>query len=149
MTAALAAAMLALLSDPLIVRQEIEFHYSGTVGAEDHEAHVAVMEKLLGRELPEWDPEREIPDAFLAVAGGRPPLKRRKIRPYRGNAPVGARLCELSDERFDSELSLWHDFVLEDMSGAADSEESAAAPIAWLWHKRLAGLRKLRRACPR
>lgn len=144
--------MLAFIDDGVVLRQERRFHFQGE-GPEDYAAFVRPMEERLaksGLALEPWDPAEEIPPEFLVAKAAddgrrrRPPRKAR-LKPFPG-APKGS-LCAMKPADVDGLLSRWHDFVLEEMAGAADTEESTAAPIVWRWHAHLARTRRNYRAC--
>lgn len=156
----LANAMLSFLNDKRVLEQEMKFHFKDP-GLEDYGAYIKPMEAHLEAQglsefvpLPSWDPATAIPPEFRLARGrdnGKDRLPVRKKRPAKfsgARAFDPGRICGLEDL---SEAALilgrWHDFVLEDLGGSADSEESSAAPIVWLWHAFLADALAKRAAC--
>jgi hypothetical protein len=160
--AQLSKAILDWLSDSLILSHDRTFHFSGDPDTEDYAAFVAPLESHLASKgltrltpLPSWEPSQEIPPEFLAAktaddGASRRKLPRRSIRAYpEAGRLQGAALCQISQTELDEGLSRWHDFVLEDMGGIADTEEASAAPIVWCWHAFLADVRRAWRDCRR
>lgn len=135
---ALMAAMLAFLGDGAVLTQERRHHYSS--GNEDYAAYVRPMEdhlKKKGLILPAWDPSQPVPEGFLAAKATDKGKPRRPLKPRKSRVPK-------IDPCAPGGLAALHDFVLEDLGGTADSEESSAAPLVWLFHAHLA---RLARAC--
>lgn len=157
----LAEALLSVIDDPLVLEQEKRHHL--TEGGEKYELYLLSIEGRLLKAghrrwlpLPAWDPDGGVPLEFAvakAKKSGRPRAapRHKRMRRFAEALPLaGAPLCAISDEKeLDRRLSRWHDFVLEELGGSADSEESAAVPLAWCWHAYLVELKSRWRACSR
>ena len=155
----LAAAILSVIDDKLVLDQEKRHHLKE--GDEKYELYLLSIEGRLLKAghkrwvpLPAWDPDGGVPVEFAvakAKRGGRPRAapKHKRMRRFAESLPLaGGPLCAIRDEKeLDAKLSRWHDFVMEEMGGSADSEESAAVPLVWCWHAYLAELKSRWRAC--